>query len=194
MSFCVIVDPGHGGRNRGTESLGMAEKENNLDMAERIGVLLEQTHADVWLTRYHDEDLGFRERGDIADQFDADLYISIHVNANKDSSVHGAQIYYNGEDRGMRGLAEYAWSVLPLPLKTHPDKILDVSKDWRGDWIESPRNVLSAYSPSLLFELGHGTNNHDFTYLRSRLGKDRISNWIVNAVLKYAEMLKGVYG
>lgn len=79
----VVIDPGHGGRDGGTQSLFSHELEKNytLDWALRLRRLLETNGWRVVLTRTNDVDLPIPERIAIADRNNADLFISLHFNA-----------------------------------------------------------------------------------------------------------------
>lgn len=79
----IVLDPGHGGRNAGTESvLGNAnEKEFNLDWARRIGHLLETNGWQVFLTRTNDAEVALSNRVAFAESCRADLFISLHFNS-----------------------------------------------------------------------------------------------------------------
>ncbi len=77
----VVIDPGHGGKDPGTSANGVTEKNVNLN----IGLLLERElksrGLNVIMTRRTDVYLKLQERTDIANNTDADLFVSVHVNA-----------------------------------------------------------------------------------------------------------------
>jgi N-acetylmuramoyl-L-alanine amidase len=79
----VVIDPGHGGQNTGTTSVadGVQEKEFTLDWAFRIAGLLVSNGWQVLLTRTNDVDLPLSDRVAIAEQHQADLFISLHFNS-----------------------------------------------------------------------------------------------------------------
>lgn len=79
----VLVDPGHGGSNRGALGPdGAQEKELTLAMARRLASLLEaQPGVRVLLTRDADHHVSLRERAEMANQVDAQLLISVHCNS-----------------------------------------------------------------------------------------------------------------
>ncbi len=78
----VVIDPGHGGPNRGTRSAadGRWEKELTLDWALRLAPLLERSGWQVFLTRTKDEDVSLAGRVAIAEARQADLFLSLHFN------------------------------------------------------------------------------------------------------------------
>lgn len=79
----IVIDPGHGGPEVGTKSVLGAhfEKEWTLDWAKRLKPLLEQRGWRVVLTRTTDKGVELPERVLIAEQQQADLFISLHLNA-----------------------------------------------------------------------------------------------------------------
>jgi len=78
----LVLDPGHGGADPGSQTAGRVyEKELTLDWALRIEKLLAGTSWKVVLTRREDRELSLLERVDIANQHNADLFISLHFNS-----------------------------------------------------------------------------------------------------------------
>ena len=93
----VVLDPGHGGRNGGTQTpSGMVEKDLTLDIALRLRDLLEEEGFAVVLTREEDVALSLEERVAVANREQADLFLSIHVNWIDNQAVRGVETYYLG--------------------------------------------------------------------------------------------------
>lgn len=92
----IVVDAGHGGHDTGTIGAnGMLEKDLVLDVALRLGKLLERKlGADVVYTRHDDTFIPLETRTAIANQNQADLFISIHANSSHDASARGVETYY----------------------------------------------------------------------------------------------------
>lgn len=91
----IVVDAGHGGRDPGAIGKnGLREKDVNLDIAKRVCNLLRAAGAQVVMTRSDDTFIPLSERAQIANQSGADLFISIHSNANRLKSMNGFEIYY----------------------------------------------------------------------------------------------------
>ena len=90
----IVIDPGHGGRDPGALGQGTSEAAITLDVALRLEKLLaREPGVDVVLTRRTDEFVALQERPAIANREHADLFVSIHVNANRDPSVRGVETY-----------------------------------------------------------------------------------------------------
>jgi N-acetylmuramoyl-L-alanine amidase len=92
----IVVDAGHGGWDLGTVGRqGLLEKDLVLEIAQRLGKLLEsRLGADVILTRIDDNYIPLDERAGIANQAQADLFISVHANYSDLPSARGVETYY----------------------------------------------------------------------------------------------------
>jgi N-acetylmuramoyl-L-alanine amidase len=91
----VVLDPGHGGHDTGTIGpTGLMEKDLVLDVAKRLGTLIEERlGAEVIYTRTDDTFVPLEERTALANEKEADLFLSIHANAGVRSAA-GAETYY----------------------------------------------------------------------------------------------------
>lgn len=91
----IVIDPGHGGKDPGAIANGLKEKDVVLELAKQLGKNLEQSLGyEVILTREDDSYLSLEERTAIANGNNADLFISLHINAHPASSVHGLETYF----------------------------------------------------------------------------------------------------
>jgi len=92
----IVIDAGHGGHDSGTLGPGgLEEKDVVLDVALRLGRLLKQRlGADVIYTRSDDTFIPLETRTAIANQAQADLFISVHANSSPDTSARGVEVYY----------------------------------------------------------------------------------------------------
>jgi len=91
----IVLDPGHGGRDPGCIGRGgLKEKEVVLDVCLRLKKLLETNNFEVFLTRESDIYVPLENRTIIANQKGADLYLSIHANANPDRKKRGIMSFY----------------------------------------------------------------------------------------------------
>ena len=99
----VVIDAGHGGHDPGavSKSSKLSEKQINLDLALRLGALIEKGCPDVKVvyTRKTDRFVELAERGDIANRNHADLFISIHVNSAKSTAASGTETFVMGTDK-----------------------------------------------------------------------------------------------
>lgn len=77
----LVIDPGHGGADPGASGFGLKEKELTLQMARLLVNRLTGCRVEVLLTRNSDVAVNLRERARIANEFGADFFCSLHVNA-----------------------------------------------------------------------------------------------------------------
>jgi N-acetylmuramoyl-L-alanine amidase len=91
----VIVDAGHGGNDPGALGrAGLREKDVNLDIAKRLAALLRIEGVNVVMTRSTDRFIPLDTRVEITNNANADLFVSIHSNANRTRSLNGFEVYY----------------------------------------------------------------------------------------------------
>lgn len=98
----IVVDAGHGGLDVGCMEKDVAEKDINLQIAQRVKSRLEDMGFQVLLVRETDEYLAKEDRVEMANRFEADAYVSIHQNTyeGSDKSVGGIETWYDGADTG----------------------------------------------------------------------------------------------
>lgn len=93
----VVIDPGHGGHDPGAIGYDrrVREKDVNLALARRLAEKIRrELGCEVILTRDKDVFLSLEERTAIANTKNADLFISIHCNASRNSKAHGLETYF----------------------------------------------------------------------------------------------------
>jgi N-acetylmuramoyl-L-alanine amidase len=92
----IVIDPGHGGHDHGsTGPNGLMEKELVLDVAKRLGALVEERlGSEVIYTRSNDTFIPLETRTDMANENKADLFLSIHANSSPYPSASGVETYY----------------------------------------------------------------------------------------------------
>ena len=92
----IVVDAGHGGWDLGTVGRrGLLEKDLVLEIAQRLGKLLEsRLGMEVIYTRQDDNYIPLDERASIANQAQADLFVSVHANYSDLPSARGVETYY----------------------------------------------------------------------------------------------------
>lgn len=95
----IVIDAGHGGKDPGSVNvrLGYEEKSLTLDTAQHVAYRLEKLGYDVVLTRNADCFLPLSDRAKIANDRQADLFVSIHYNHSPTQKVDGIEIFYYRE-------------------------------------------------------------------------------------------------
>lgn len=109
----IVIDPGHGGHDPGTSGSFTKEKDVALKVAMKVGKYLEENVKDVEViyTRTKDEFIDLDRRTEIANENDADLFVSIHANslptstpAARKAVIKGSEIYVMGAQNTDRAL------------------------------------------------------------------------------------------
>jgi N-acetylmuramoyl-L-alanine amidase len=114
----VVIDPGHGGDELGTQGAkGTQEKEITLAVARKLRTLIEgRLGLKVFLTREDDRTMSLDDRSAFANNHRADAFISIHANSAVRPSLKGAEVYYLTVERAdaeARKKAEDSGTTLP---------------------------------------------------------------------------------
>ena len=208
----IVVDAGHGGWDLGTVGRrGLLEKDLVLEIAQRLGKLLEtRLGADVILTRNGDNYIPLEERAGLANQSQADLFISVHANYSDLPSARGVETYYtnffsapNAKDQETRGgiISHAALSVSELHEKVEQSRRLaaSVQRSLYGTLsAENPglrdRGVKEASyvvltettMPGILAEVSFVSSPTDEQKLRSDGYREEISEALYRGIAKYA--------
>lgn len=94
LSKTVIIDPGHGGKDKGAYWYGISEKTLTLDVAKKVEALLRSKGIKVLMTRKSDQYVSIQDRASIANNHSDAIFVSIHFNAHTNSSVKGIETFY----------------------------------------------------------------------------------------------------
>jgi len=130
-SFVVVIDPGHGGDDRGAVGpTGLAEKDVTLDIARRLKERIQaKMDAEVILTRDSDATMALDDRTAIANHERADLFVCIHANASRRGNARGAETYflsYQATDDDSRAVAALENNTLGLEAGVQKDGNLEM--------------------------------------------------------------------
>ncbi len=146
----VVIDAGHGGpKFPGARYGGICEKDINLQVALKLGALIERNMPDVKVVYTRKVEKQFssvltddlQARADIANKADGDLFISIHSNAARDSRVHGVETLIMGESPMETRVNE---NIL---FANNKDEFLDMSD-------QKTAAIVRAYIQNLQFTYG----------------------------------------
>ena len=135
----IVIDPGHGGDNLGTDYLPIPEKNYNMIVAMYMKAYLEQyQNVKVYLTHTADVSMSLKERAQFAQNVGADFLFSLHFNASEDHSLYGAEVwipstgkaYSQGYSVGNEFLREFQeMGILNRGIKT---KVGKTGNDYYG--------------------------------------------------------------
>lgn len=168
----VVLDAGHGGTDPGA-TYGKDEKWYNLDITLRLEKLLKEKGVNVKLTRSSDVFVGLDERAAMANEWGADVFISIHNNSlNKD--MHGTMtFYYPGSSTGKI----YATII-------HNDMLKNLGSNDLG--IKSANFVVlrKTKMPAVLVEIGCLTNDQELARLNTEEYRQKAAESLCESILK----------
>ncbi len=210
----IVIDPGHGGKDPGAVSpRGLYEKTVNLAVSKYLKKELEMRGFKVILTRSKDVYLTLAERVNVAKRCDADLFISIHANANHSSKVSGVEVYYlnpsridsNGRSMKIAKSEKFNGKNMPIDAKAILWDML-ITKNYAfsvefsnilyynfkrlGFNSKVPRKapfyvLRLAYVPAVLVETGYLTNKYEEKALRRKSYQKQIAATIAGAVTSF---------
>lgn len=158
----IVIDPGHGGDNSGASFQGKKEKDLTLQIATELKRKLESyPNAEVWLTRTEDDTMSLKQRAEFAEEHEADLLISLHLNASAEHNQFGAEVwvsafdiyYKRGYEAGYYFLKE--WKNLGLANRGVKTRLGEGMKDYYGIIREARERKI----PAIILE--HCFMDHD---------------------------------
>lgn len=188
----VVIDPGHGGSDSGAKgrTIDVPEKVITLGISKRLAKMLSQAGAMVALTRTSDADLsdeGFqgslleRKRQDLARRVDkahrlnADIYVSIHTNADPSPRWHGAQTFYHCNSPQSRKLAHCIQGEMVRILGNNNRK----AKEGAYFVMEKTR------MPAVIVEVGFISNPEEEKLLNDELYQSKVAYAVFSGIAKY---------
>ena len=180
-----LIDPGHGGTFPGRVNDSVLEKSINLEIALKLDALLEETGAQVVMTRRADTDLIpqeakeekllLQQRADLAQritmgqQSKADYFLSIHCNSIPDEKWSGAQVFYNPEDPQSEKLAQAIQQMLIAQLGDHDREALPR---------EDTYLFRNATMPTVIIECGFLSNKEEAANLQDSAYQQQLA-WAI---------------
>ncbi|MCR5339002.1 MAG: N-acetylmuramoyl-L-alanine amidase [Lachnospiraceae bacterium] len=181
----VVLDPGHGGTDSGLvvassddPETNLAEKDLSLQVALKVKEILEGKQICVILTRDTDMTLGESSRVLIANGMPADLFISLHVRSDADTTLHGMSAVYNASFYSPRiQNAQLAYDLLK--------NMEDVTKEKSLGMFDADRDadIMSLMIPSVELSLGQLSNAQDVKLLMRDDYKDKLALGIADGIL-----------
>ncbi|WP_339273173.1 N-acetylmuramoyl-L-alanine amidase family protein [Paenibacillus sp. FSL W8-0426] len=171
----VVIDPGHGGRQPGAESVtGAHEKDFNLAVALKVQALLQQYDTiQTVVTRQDDTELSLQQRVDIAELNQAVLFVSIHGNKFTTPVPNGIETLYTRKES--KALADV--------LHKHVMQATGL-KD-RGIKTASLHVTRETTMPAVLLELGFLSNPADEAVMLTEEYQNKCAQAIVDGIVEY---------
>lgn len=173
----IFIDPGHGAQDAGAVGNGLLEKNINLEVALKLRSRLHQAGALIVMSRTSDTFDSLQTRVSKGAQASADIFISIHANANDNNGANGTETYYD--------TTYAAANSIKLAQKVQPRMVSALGTRDRG--VKTAGFYVIKYSrmPSILLETGFVTSPIDASILKSTTAKDRLASGITTGVSNY---------
>jgi N-acetylmuramoyl-L-alanine amidase len=172
----LALDAGHGGVDHGaTGNQGTREKDINLEVTLRLQELLTEAGAKVFLTRHNDYFISLYERSFMANQFHADLFVSVHSNYHPNPDIRGIEVYYYN---GLTASARLAQAVERELIKCTGLTSLGIKN---SDFVV----IRETLPPSILVELGFLSNVQEETLINTAEFKDHAALGIFQGIIAY---------
>ena len=212
----IVIDPGHGGPDTGmvNDGLKLQEKTFTLDTSKRLKKILETRGWKVVLTRSDDRQLkpskqdDLQRRAQIADDVDADVFVSIHFNAVADQveKVSGAEVYrftprhQPPVTRAQRRLDDEmlnpgngndAWNSL-LAYSIQRRLLAEMKLDDRGFKHDRLAVLRLVSCPAVLVEGGFLSNTAEARKIATAAYRQQLAEAIANGVVAYATRLENL--
>jgi N-acetylmuramoyl-L-alanine amidase len=124
----IVVDAGHGGKDYGAKGHnGLKEKEVNLAIALRLEEILKSRYKyRVILTRKNDTFISLPGRGEVANDNNGDVFVSVHANAAPRRGAHGIETYYLGSGHSEEAKATAARENGKLVRSVNDDQTQEI--------------------------------------------------------------------
>jgi N-acetylmuramoyl-L-alanine amidase len=186
----IYLDPGHGGPDGGAVGNNTLEKDISLSITLLLRDYLQEQGALVLLTREEDVDLAdedtsgysrrkaedLKKRVKLINESEADLFLSIHLNAIPSARWSGAQTFYNGRFIENEDVAKY----IQDELRRNLENTERVAKPIDGVYL-----LKNSEKPGALVEVGFLSNPQEEKLLNSEQYQDKVAASIYNGVLRY---------
>ncbi|MFB0841706.1 N-acetylmuramoyl-L-alanine amidase [Paenibacillus oleatilyticus] len=172
--YRVFIDPGHGGKDNGASSLNKRhEKDFVLSLGRKVAALLEkEPKIEVTMTRSDDTFIELEERPNLANNADADLFVSIHANSAGKETVGGTETYY--------------WTEQSLDFAKLMHRYLVEATGFPDRKVKQERFVVIRNStmPAVLLEIGFLTNRAEEELMYQDAFQSKVAASIVTAIKK----------
>ncbi len=182
--FIVVIQAAHGGSDNGVKATdGTLEKELCLSYAKELEKIATENDFKIVMCREEDQDFDLAQRNAFIKENKADLFISIHFNANlNDPSKRGFECFVGTQTNLMENkmlgkfMGAELYTVAGMKFNGVNTKILP--------------NLNTIPSPVALLELGYMTNEKDLAFIKTEQGRKEICQKIVNAIKRYKTQLE----
>lgn len=179
----IIIDAGHGGFDPGAVSdSGVEEQDINLNISLKLQKLLESNGTITFLTRTEKDSVGETKREDmknrkqIRDIENGDMFISIHLNSFPQESVKGAQVFYSTNEESKK-LAE--------KVQKNLKEVVDLDNNRVEKELNSVYLMKNTKIPTILVECGFLSNSEEVKKLQTEEYQEKIAWAIYLGIMDY---------
>jgi N-acetylmuramoyl-L-alanine amidase len=171
----IVLDPGHGGIDPGCTSYsGVYEKNVNWPVALLLRERLQKAGAVVQLTRNGDESINAYGRVDVANNWGAEVFVSIHCNAHVQRTISGTEVWHYGDKPASLRLAQLMINQLvKLGMVNRGVK--------KGNYAVLRETTM----PAVLVELGFLSNQGDEKILLNPVNQAKAADLMFEALKAY---------
>ncbi len=170
----IIIDPGHGGNDTGALRNNIQEKDLTLAIAQKVRKELQKRgYSNVIMTRSSDSTLALADRVRIANDYHADIFVSIHINSSVKNEIHGIETHYYSES---------GYNVAKI---MHKKLMSRVDANDRGLFKSKFYVINHTEAPAVLLELGFISNASERSLLNSEKRQSDSAKAIAEGITEY---------
>lgn len=169
----VVIDAGHGGSDVGATRNGAHEKFITLDVAKRVEKLLKAQGYGVLMTRTGDTFVSLSDRVAMSEEYEPDIFVSIHVNSSTSDTSKGIETHY------------YHQESIPLAQSVHASLASSIDSPNRGLFKSKFYVINHTTDPAILVEIGFLSNTAERAALLSESRKQETAKAIVEGINNY---------
>ena len=194
----VVIDPGHGGTETGARNatLGISEKDLNLDVAIRLRELLEEVGINVVMTRYDDRVVALDERLKIANRAKPALFASIHFNSAPNLEAEGIETYVltppiavssndslSSLKQGRLSGNRFDYANFEIGYLLQHKLVADLQRVDRGLKRARFKVLTELPCPGILVECGFLSNEKEALLVNTPVFRQRLAKSLANAII-----------
>ena len=173
--YKVFIDAGHGGTDPGALGYGYRESDLNLQVAKKVESKLKSKGIDVKMSRSSDIFYSLSERAEMANDYGADAFVSIHQNSAEAKSANGIETYYNRNKEEDK----------PLSNDIQTQVISQTGANNRGVKNAEFTVLVKSKMISALVECGFITNESEVKKLSNPSYQDKLATGIADGIEEY---------
>lgn len=177
--FIILIDPGHGGKDAGyvSDQKGLSEKDITLNFTQRL-IEISKSYPDLTIisTRNTDDFIDLKERVEITNSTKPDLFISVHMDANKDASKQGLRLMVGSNSKHETESLALGEAIITR-LQSEASLNIESSITDFDSYV-----LQNVDCPALLLNIGHLSNSADADYMSTDDNIDALCKDLIEAL------------